>query len=165
MLCTFYDPLQKFSDYTPWILPVLQASEINYFNRGAGSSHTPISFLADNIFTGSLHKTNFDHKHHFLGLRHSMTDAQMTVKPSRWLCSVFAIQQLRQFAFSALTLFVGRQEEHPVCKNWVVGCWRGHLSGVRCRLAYGLPDATTTHCFLLQWNPDWFYLSGTSSPG
>ena len=94
-----------------------------------------------------------------------MTDAQMTVKPPRWLCSVFAIQQLRQFAFSALTLFVGRQEEHPVCKIWVVGCWRGHLSGVRCRLAYGPADATATHCLLLQWNPDWFYLSGPSSPG
>ena len=22
-----------------------------------------------------------------------------------------------------------------------------------------------THCLLLQWNPDWFYLSGTGSPG
>jgi len=32
-------------------------------------------------------------------------------------------------AFSALTLLVGRQEGHPACKNWVVGCWRGYLSG------------------------------------
>ena len=23
---------------------------------------------------------------------------------------------------------------------------------------------TATHCLLLQWNPDWFYLSGTGSP-
>ena len=38
-------------------------------------------------------------------------------------------------AFSALTLLVGCQEEHPVCKNY--------LSGTRCRLfAYGLADAT-----------------------
>ena len=50
-------------------------------------------------------------------------------------------------------------------KNWVVGCWRGHLSGARCRLAYGPADVTATHCLLLQWNPDWFYLSGTGSPG
>ena len=35
-------------------------------------------------------------------------------------------------------------------KNWVVGCWRGYLSGVRCRLAYGPADATATHCLLLQ---------------
>ena len=31
--------------------------------------------------------------------------------------------------------------------------------------AYGPADATATHCLLLQLNPDWFYLSGTSSPG
>jgi len=33
----------------------------------------------------------------------------------------------------------------------VVGCWRGYLSGARCRLAYGPADATATHCLL-----DWF---------
>jgi len=33
-------------------------------------------------------------------------------------------------AFSALTLLVGRQEGHPTCKNWVVGCWHGYLSGL-----------------------------------
>jgi len=26
---------------------------------------------------------------------------------------------------------VGWQEGHPACKNWVVGCWHGYLSGVR----------------------------------
>ena len=52
--------------------------------------------------------------------------------------------------FSALTLLVGWQEGHPACKNWVVGCWRGCLSGARCRLAYGPADATATHCLLLQ---------------
>ena len=31
------------------------------------------------------------------------------------------------------------------CKNWVVGCWRGYLSGARCRLAYGPADVTATH--------------------
>ena len=55
-------------------------------------------------------------------------------------------------AFSALTLLVGRQEGHPACKkNWVVVCWRGCLSGARCRLAYGPADATATHCHLLTW--------------
>ena len=53
------------------------------------------------------------------------------------------------FAFSALTLLVGRQEGHPACKNWVVGCWHGCLSGARCA-AYGPADATATHCLLLQ---------------
>jgi len=49
-------------------------------------------------------------------------------------------------AFSALTLLVGRQEGRPACKNRVVGCWHGYLSGARCRLAYGPADATATHC-------------------
>jgi len=40
-----------------------------------------------------------------------------------------------------------RKGIRPV-KNWVVGCWRGYLSGARCRLAYGLADATATHCLL-----------------
>ena len=57
---------------------------------------------------------------------------------------------LKWLAFSALTLLVGRQEGHPACKNWVVGCWRGYLSGAMCRLAYGPADATATHCLLLQ---------------
>ena len=48
--------------------------------------------------------------------------------------------------FSALTLLVGRQEGHPACRNWVVGCWHGHPSGARCRLAYGPADATVS-CF------------------
>ena len=52
-------------------------------------------------------------------------------------------------AFSALTLLVGRQEGHPACKNWVVGCWCSYLSGARCRFAYGPADATATHCLLL----------------
>ena len=51
-------------------------------------------------------------------------------------------------AFSALTLLVGRQEGHPAYENWVVECWRGYLSGARCRLAYGPADATATHCLV-----------------
>jgi len=69
-------------------------------------------------------------------------------------------------AFSALMLLAGQQEGQ---KNWVVGCWRGYLSGARCRLsAYGPADATASipkpHHLLPQLNPDWFYLSGTSLP-
>jgi len=71
----------------------------------------------------------------------------------------------KNISFSASTLLVGRQEGHPTCKNGVVGCWRGYLSGSTCRLACGPADAAATHCLLLQKNPDWFYLSGTGSPG
>jgi len=51
--------------------------------------------------------------------------------------------------FSAIIALVGQQEGHPACKKRVVGCWRGCLSGARCRLAYGPADATATHCLLL----------------
>ena len=66
-----------------------------------------------------------------------------------WTCpcprSIFNMLVQQLVAFSALTLSVGRQEEHPACKNWVVGCWCGYLSGARCRLfAYGPGD--WCHC-------------------
>ena len=67
--------------------------------------------------------------------------------------------------FSALMLLVAQQEGHPVCKKtewWGAGVV---MSGAKCRLAYGPADATATHCLLLKWNPNWFYLSGTGSPG
>jgi len=69
------------------------------------------------------------------------------------------IKKVLLFAFSALTVLVGR----PM-KNGVVGCWRGYLSGARCRLAYGPADATATNFCLASLNPDLFYLSGTGSP-
>ena len=54
-------------------------------------------------------------------------------------------------AFSALTLLVWWQEwQRPVKKLRVVGYWHGYLSVARCRLAYGIGDATVTHCLLLQ---------------
>jgi len=59
----------------------------------------------------------------------------------------------KYFAFSALTLLVGRQEGHPACKKLsggVLACQHGYLSGARCRLTYGPADATATHCLLLQ---------------
>ena len=50
-----------------------------------------------------------------------------------------------KYAYSALTLFFGRQEGHPACKNWVVRYWCGYLSGARCKwFAYGPADATAT---------------------
>ena len=58
--------------------------------------------------------------------------------------------RIGRIAFSALTLLVGWQEGHPTCKNWMVWCWRGYLSGAICKFAYGPADATVTHCLLLQ---------------
>ena len=44
-----------------------------------------------------------------------------------------------------MTLLVGCWEEHPPCKDCVMRCWCGYLSGARCRLfAYVLADATAS---------------------
>jgi len=65
---------------------------------------------------------------------------------------------------SALTLLVGRQEEHPGCKKLVMRCSCGYLSGARCRLfAYGHCHPKP-HRLLRHVNPDWFYLSLTGLP-
>jgi len=56
-----------------------------------------------------------------------------------------------------------RKGIRPV-KNWVVGCWRGYLSGVRCRLAYRPADATATHRLFASVKsrlvlPVWYWLT------
>jgi len=64
--------------------------------------------------------------------------------------SVLRVLFTSRFAFSALTLLVGRQEGHPACKKWVVGCWRGYLSGARCadlHTAQPMPLPLTVSCF------------------
>ena len=68
--------------------------------------------------------------------------------PHVLICNYIIVGE-KVFAFSALTLLVGRQEGHPACKNWVVGCWCCYLSGARCRLAYGpaVPLPPTVSCF------------------
>ena len=52
-------------------------------------------------------------------------------------------------AFSALTLLVGQQEGHPVCKNRVVGCWRGYLleQGADLHMAQLMSLPFTVSCF------------------
>ena len=78
------------------------------------------------------------------------------------------INQLSWFAFSALTLLVGRREEHLACKNRAMRFWCGYLSEAKCRLlAYSPADATAItkpDHLLPDINPDWFYLSGTGLP-
>jgi len=66
-------------------------------------------------------------------------------------------------------LLVGQQEAHLACKNWVVGCWHGYLSGARCRFAYAqlmplpltISRSSKSRLVLLSW----FYRSGTGSSG
>ena len=52
--------------------------------------------------------------------------------------------------FSALKLLVGR----PACKNWLMRCWRGYLSGTRWKwLTYDPDDATDTPASLASVQP------------
>jgi len=68
-------------------------------------------------------------------------------------------------AFSALTLLVGRQEGHSACKKLSGGmlAWLSVWSEVHICI---WPSRCQCHSLPLDpVNPDWFYLSGTSSPG
>jgi len=70
-------------------------------------------------------------------------------------------------AFSTLMLLVAWQEEHPTCKNWVVGCWHDHLSGWGADLHMAqlmlLPLTISCSSKSRLVLPSWFYLSGTGS--
>jgi len=76
---------------------------------------------------------------------------------------------VKKIAFSAFTLLVGHREEHLACKNLVMGCWCGYLSGTKCRLfAYGPADVTAVpkpQHLLPHLNPYWFYLSSSWKRG
>jgi len=65
-----------------------------------------------------------------------------------------------QNIFSALMLLVGQQEGHQACKKLSGGMLTWLSVWERCRFAYG-PAALS----LAPVNPDWFLLSGSSSPG
>jgi len=64
--------------------------------------------------------------------------------------------QCSYYAFSALTLLVGWQEQHPACKK---------LSGGMLKRGADLHTAQLTPVPLTVFSSDWFYLSGTGSPG
>ena len=70
------------------------------------------------------------------------------------------------FSFSALTLLVGRQEEHLACKKtewWGAGVVICLERGADLHTAQLMPLPLTVSC--LSKNQDWFCLSGTGSPG
>jgi len=65
--------------------------------------------------------------------------------------------------FSALTLLVGYRKSIQRIKNWVMRCWCGYLSGVKCKwFAYGPADVTATLlslALLKSWTvlPFWYH--------
>jgi len=66
----------------------------------------------------------------------------------RYRTPIFLYLKVSRYAFSALTLLVGRQEGHPACKKLSDGllAWLSVWSEVQTCPA----DATATHCLLLQ---------------
>ena len=64
------------------------------------------------------------------------------------VCTCISVLYCIIYAFSALTLLVGRQEGHPACKklSGEVLAWLSVWSEVQTDPA----DATATHCLLLQ---------------
>ena len=77
---------------------------------------------------------------------HLETFAKTEVDMCCCLFVFYSPSGLAVFAFSALTLLVGRQEEHPACKkNLEMRYWHGYLPGARCKwFAFGPVDATAT---------------------
>jgi len=64
-------------------------------------------------------------------------DDRPVSKVCRWIFHWFMF-----YCFHAVGL---ASEEHPACKNCVMWCWRGYVSGMRCKwFAYGPADATAT---------------------
>ena len=78
-------------------------------------------------------------------------------------------------AFSALTMpsvlwccWLGSRKGIRPVKNWVVRCWRGYLSGARCRLASAqlMPLPLTVSCFSkIQIDFAFLVLAHPGSPG
>jgi len=69
---------------------------------------------------------------------------------NRWQYGFDAMAYTQPSVLWRCCWLVGRKGIQPV-KNWVVGCWRGYLSGVRCRLADSpiseWPLPLTVSCF------------------
>ena len=71
------------------------------------------------------HVNSGDRFHWFVDIKTQHTDSQLLLGVSEYCVSL-------KCTFSALLLLVGRQEGHQAFKNWVAGCWRAYLFGVRC---------------------------------
>ena len=125
-----------------------------------------VSVVAWEIRHGARCQHGSDDPRHVRGPA-SATTMVVHTHPRRcgtWVCCLLTYLSLGVRSVLWRCWLGGRKGIQPV-KNWVVGCWRGYLSRVSCRLAYGQADAIATLCLLRRKNPDWFYFSGTGLPG
>ena len=101
--------------------------------------------------------------------RYQRTDnklpTSMQLKRNGCNIKTYTHNSLTDIGFSALTTMVRHQEEHPVCKNWVIRCWSGYLSAARCKwFAYCPADATDTSSSLASLKSRLVTLSGPGLP-
>jgi len=81
---------------------------------------------------------------------------------SQPLVSCFLISSSHLFAFSALTLLVGRQEGHPACKKtkwWGAGVVISLKRGADLHLAQQMPLPLTVSCFSKIQIGFWYWLT------
>jgi len=95
--------------------------------------------------------------HKFPACFHSPSPCPLLPNPSPCGCPLLCLQCLRCWLGS-------RKGIRPV-KIWVVGYWRGYVSGSRCRCAYGPADATATHYLLIQIGFTFLVLAHLGGPG
>ena len=120
-------------------------------------NYVPTAFMEPSLYSGkastSVHSCMIRSKYETILLHPGTRESEycdVCVSLCVFVCLSASISPelcigLHVFAFSALTLLVGREETHPVCKNSVMTCWCGYLSGARCRLfAYGPADANAS---------------------
>jgi len=75
--------------------------------------------------------------------------AHYTFNTHQLILEILAEMLLRKTHSVLWHCSLGRRKGIQPVKNWLVGCWHGHLSAVRCRFAYGPAYAIATHYVLL----------------
>ena len=105
----------------------------------AGANHTVLLMTDGRVLTCGDNQVQFIVMTHALLMYHVCVCVCVCVRARARACVCDFDGRCGQHA---LTLLLGRQEGHPVCKKLRGGCWCGYLSAARCRLACGPADAT-----------------------
>ena len=137
------------------LVPVLPSATLWYSHLAGPSQNTPSDLPTITVSILTVQYACSVYNRWFS--RHLMTkfyNRKSAKNPGLlWNFIAFRIFGAKTFCvFSALTLslLIGRQDEHPACKNWVMRCWCGYLFGVRCSLfAYDPADATASQILII----------------
>jgi len=76
------------------------------------------------------------------------TDTKCWGKLSQWFC--LSVPKHVIFLSVLRCCWLGSRKGIRPVKHWLVGCWHGYLSGMRCRFAYGPADPIAADWLLLQ---------------